>query len=129
VETLEDWKIKIAVLWLVGMLAALTRILISLLEPGIIEQIMAGQFAGMTIGPVTMLLLAIIFLIPLLMSFLSLVLRDSVSRWANIIVGLAYVVLGIIDLVRYLDSAYAVLLNLTGFVAAILVVWIAWKSK
>jgi hypothetical protein len=128
VKTLEDWKIKIAVLWLVGMLAALTRILISLVEPGKIEQIMAGQFAGMTISPVTMLLLAVIFLIPLVMAFLSLVLRDSVNRWANIIVGLVYVVLGIIDLVRYIASAYAVLLNLT-FVAAILVVWYAWKSK
>ncbi len=128
-KTLEDWKIKVAVLWLVGMLAALTRILISLLEPGVIEQIMAGQFIGQTISPTIMLLLTVIFLIPLLMAFLSLILRDSASRWANVIVGLVYVVLGIVLLVRYLDAAYAVLLNLTGFVAAVLVVWYAWKSK
>jgi hypothetical protein len=128
---LEDWKIKIAVLWLVGMLAALTRELIQFLEPGVIEQIMAGQFEGQTIGTVVMLLLAIIFLIPLIMAFLSLVLRDSANRWANIIVSLVYLVFNLVLLVRYLLNSlpYAVLLNLTGDVAAVLIVWYAWKSK
>jgi hypothetical protein len=128
---LEDWKIKISVLWLVGMLAALTRALIQFLEPGVIEQIMAGQFEGQTIGTELMLLLAIIFLIPLIMAFLSLVLRDSVNRWANIIVILVYLVFNLVLLARYLmnSSAYAVLLNLTGDVAAVLIVWYVWKSK
>jgi hypothetical protein len=128
---LEDWKIKIAVLWLIGMLANLTRQLIKLLEPGAIEQITAGQFEGQTISPELMLLLSVIFLIPLIMAFLSLVLRDSVNRWANIIVILVYLVFNLVLLARYLmnSSAYAVLLNLTGDVAAVLIVWYAWKSK
>jgi hypothetical protein len=128
---LEDWKIKISVLWLIGMLANLTRQLIKLLEPGAIEQIMAGQFEGQTISPSLMLLLSVIFLIPLVMAFLSLILRNSVNRWANIIVILVYLVFNLILLARYLmdSSAYAVLLNLTGDAAAVLIVWYAWKSK
>ena len=128
---MEDWKIKIAVLWLVGMLANLTRELILLLEPGVIEQIMAGEFEGWTISPALMLLLSVIFLIPLIMAFLSLVLRNSVNRWANIIVILVYLAFNLVLLARYLmnSSAYAVLLNLTGDVAAVLIVWYAWKSK
>ena len=128
---MEDWKIKIAVLWLVGMLANLTRQLIKLLEPEVIDQIKAGQFEGQTISPELMLLLSVIFLIPLIMAFLTLVLRNSVNRWANIIVILVYLVLNLVLLARYLmnSSAYAVLLNLTGDVAAVLIVWYAWKSK
>ena len=128
---MEDWKIKIAVLWLIGMLANLIRELIMLLEPGVIEQIMAGQFEGQTIGPELMLLLSVIFLIPLIMAFLSLALRNSVNRWANIIVILVYLAFNLVLLARYLmnSSAYAVLLNLTGDVAAVLIAWYAWKSK
>ena len=122
---------KIAVLWLIGMLANLIRELIMLLEPGAIEQIMAGQLEGQTISTELMLLLSVIFLIPLIMAFLSLVLRDSVNRWANIIVILVYLAFNLVLLARYLmnSSAYAVLLNLTGDVAAVLIVWYAWKSK
>ena len=122
---------KIAVLWLIGMLANLIRELIMLLEPGAIEQIMAGQLEGQTISTELMLLLSVIFLIPLIMAFLSLALRNSVNRWANIIAILVYLVFNLVLLARYLmnSSAYAVLLNLTGDVAAVLIVWYAWKSK
>ena len=122
---------KIAVLWLIGMLANLIRELIMLLEPGAIEQIMAGQLEGQTISTELMLLLSVIFLIPLIMAFLSLALRNSVNRWANIIAILVYLVFNLVLLARYLmnSSAYAVLLNLTGDVAAVLIAWYAWKSK
>jgi hypothetical protein len=40
---LEDWRIKISVLWLFGAVAILAHQILVLMEPGIIAQLMAGE--------------------------------------------------------------------------------------
>jgi len=92
---LEDWKIKISVLWLFGEVAWLTAVLLVLYEPGGIEQVMAGEIYGMQIGPEWLLIVAITLLVPLVMAFLSLTLEGSMNRWANIIVGIVFTVLNL----------------------------------
>ena len=128
---MEDWKIKISVLWLFTIVAGLASGLLALMEPGVIEQIMTGEVEGMKIGPEFLLLFAILMLVPLVMAFLSLTLKDSTNRWANIIVGIVWIILGLTDLPTYLaePSAYAILMWLSGLVATALIVWYAWKSK
>jgi membrane protein DedA with SNARE-associated domain len=66
--------------------------------------------------------------------FLSLTLKDSINRWANIIVGIVFTGLGLITVVEYLAeqsaySAYAILIWLSIVVVTALIVWLAWKSK
>jgi hypothetical protein len=131
VKTLEDWKIKISVLWLFTIVAGLASGLLALMEPGTIEQIMTGEVEGMKMSPEFLLLFAIIFLIPLVMAFLSLTLKDSINRWTNIIVGIVWVGLSLTDIPTYVakPSAYAILMWLAGVVAPALIVWYAWKSK
>ena len=128
---MEDWKIKISVLWLFYAVAFLVVLNLGAFEPGAIEQIMTGEIGGMKITPELMLVLAILMLAPLVMAFLSLTLKDSVNRWANIIIGIIYAVFGFKDLPNYLSysSAYAALLTFSGNMASLLVVWYAWKSK
>ncbi len=43
-ENLEDWRIKISVLWLFAVIIGLLTILLSLFEPGVLDQIIAGQY-------------------------------------------------------------------------------------
>ena len=128
---IEDWKIKISVLWLFTIVAGLASGILGLLEPGAIEQIMTGEVEGMIISPEFLFLFAIIFLIPLVMAFLSLTLKDSVNRWANIIMGVVWIVLSLTDIPMYVanPSAYAILMWLAGVVAPALIIWYAWKSK
>ena len=128
---MEDWKIKISVLWLFTIVAGLASGILGLLEPGAIEQIMTGEVEGMKISPEFLLLFAIIFLIPLVMAFLSLTLKDSTNRWINIIMAIVWAGLGLTDIPMYVakPSAYAILMWLAGIVAPILIVWYAWKSK
>lgn len=83
--SLEDWKIKISVLWLFSAVAFLAHQILALMEPGVIAGIMDGEVEGMKIGTELILLFAILFLVPLIMAFLSLTLKDSINRWANII--------------------------------------------
>jgi hypothetical protein len=126
---LEDWKIKISVLWLFSAVAFLAHQILALLEPGVIAGIMAGEVEGMKIGTELILLFAILFLVPLIMAFLSLTLKDSINRWANIIVGAVFAVLftGVIASVAKLSGE--TLMTFSTVVALALIVWYAWKSK
>jgi len=131
---LEDWKIKIAVLWFVIAHGMLVFAALGIYEPGYIEEVIAGEVAGGPITPEMNLELAIVLLIPLVMAFLSLTLKDSLNRWANIIAGAVFAVLVLADPIIYLTgqsaySAYITLIGIVEFVAAALIVWYAWKSK
>jgi len=70
-------------------------------------------------------------LVPLIMAFLSLTLKNSTNRWANIIVGIIFAVIPLVALGVAVakSSAWAILNTLSGVVAAALIVWYAWKSK
>ena len=128
---MEDWKIKIAVLWIFLAVGFSALAIMSLMTPGAIEQIIAGEMEGMPITEGLLFFLAIFWLIPLTMAFLSLVLRDSANRWANIIVGVVWAALGILDLGDTLNRGWLTLafVSFSKTVAAVLIVWYAWKSK
>jgi hypothetical protein len=128
---LEDWKIKISVLWLFTVVAFLAYMILSLMEPNMLSDIMAGEVEGMQIGPELILVFAISAWVPLIMSFLSLTLKDSINRWTNIIVGAVFAALWCVDVVEAVAklSAWAMLMTLSGVGALVLIVWYAWKSK
>ena len=55
---MEDWKIKISVLWLFASIAFLAHQILLLMEPGIIENLMAGEAEGQKIVPELILFFA-----------------------------------------------------------------------
>ncbi len=128
---MEDWKIKIAVLWLFFAVSTSAGVVLMFMMPGIIGEIMAGELEGVPISEGYLLVLALFWLIPLTMAFLSLTLEDSANRWANIVVGIALAGLGILALSRLLiqEQLTLALIEVSRTVAAALIVWYAWKSK
>lgn len=126
---MEDWKIKIAVLWLIYAAVGLGAGYYMLWEPGVIEQIIAGEMLGQPITPEMMMINAIMLLVPLVMAFLSLTLKGSLNRWANIIVGIVSIGFILISLIIESAAASMILLSLSMIVAAAWIVWFAWKSK
>ncbi len=129
---LEDWKIKIAILWLFPLVVFLASAVLMFMEPGIIEQIIAGEVEGKALSVELLLAGAVIDILgPLVMAFLSLTLKGSINRWLNIIVGGIYAVLGFITLLEQAANpkAYAIVLLVGAVVAPMLIVWYAWKSK
>ena len=127
---MDDWKIKISVLWLFAAVAFLAHQILVLMEPGIIAQLMAGEAEGQKIGPELILFFAILMLAPLGMAFLSLTLKDSMNRWANIIVGAVFALLWFAGVVDAVLSAYwgGALMTLSAAVASALIVWYAWRK-
>ena len=131
---MEDWKIKIAGLWFFYTMAMLAVFTLMFFGPGIIDEIRAGAFVGEPVTGEFLLMNAIFLLIPLVMAVLSLTLKDSINRWANIIVGIVLTILSIVSLIMAftLDLsiyAFGLLLDISMVVAPILIVWYAWKSK
>lgn len=124
---MEDWKIKVSILWLFRDLAALTILVLWFMQPGALEGIMAGEALGAQITPETMTFLGMQFWAPLAMAFLSLTLKDKPNRLANIIVGTIYTVLSAYGLIGV--SVQEVLLRVSATVATALIVWYAWKSR
>jgi len=121
---LEDWKIKIAVLW-------------SLIEFCMITFTMVLQSIPMeTVAETTpeeILAIAISSLIPPIMAFLSLTLKDKANRWLNIIVGIVLIVLIPIGSgFELIPTAYlpsTIVIAIVQIMALVLIVWYAWKSK
>ncbi len=118
-------------LWLFAAVAFLAHQILVLMEPGIIEQLMAGEAEGLKIGPELILFFSILMLVPLVMAFLSLTLKDSMNRRANIIVGAVFAAIWFVGAVSAALSAYwgEALMTLSAAVASALIVWYAWRSK
>jgi len=92
---------------------------------------MAGVAEGQKIGPELILFFAILMLVPLVIAFLSMTLKDSMNRWVNIVAGAVFAALWFVGVVDAVLSAYwgGALMTLSAVAASALIVWYAWKSK
>jgi hypothetical protein len=117
---LEDWKIKIAVLWFFWTVAFLIHISMAFFED-----------ADLVIEPKNLFPTAIIMLVPLVMAFMSLTLKDLINRWANVVLGIIYTGFWLFIWMRFVPPQpdYSILMFISEIVASALVVWYAWKSK
>ncbi len=128
---MEDQRIKISILWLLVVALLLAKFSIALLEQGVISKIMEGQYEGQGLGPEVLLASTILFLIPLAMAFLSLMLKSSLNRWTNVILGTFFFISGLSDVPGSIAelSAHGLLLDISVLLSTALIVWYAWKIK
>jgi len=125
----EDVKIRLSALWVAGMLNGLMGGMLELFEPGLIEQVMAGEVGGMEITSDMLLFMAILMVIPSIMVFLSVTLKDKANRWANIIFGAVFFGFGLFELIEKITQPYFIVSGIVGIVFSVLILWYAWKWK
>ena len=120
-------KIKLAGLWVTLMFFYLYRDVLGFMEPGHVEDLLAGELAGMRMTQAVLLGSAVLMAIPSAMVFLSLALRARANRWANIILGIVHIgiLLGtfFVGQISALYAFYAVV----EILVIVLIVWHAWK--
>jgi len=122
-------KIKLSALWVTLMFFYLYADVFSFFQPGNIEEIIAGEIAGIQLNQVFLLGVAILMAIPSVMVFLSLTLKAKANRWANIIVGIfqAGVLLTTTTMVDPGGTwAYYAFYLIVEAVLIALIVWHAW---
>ena len=123
-------KMKISMLWLLYDVALLAVLIFGLLGPGGIKQVMSGEIGGIKLAPETLFLAALLFLVPLVMAFSSLTLRDLINRWANVVLGVVYTGIQLVALVGSATGnppAYVMLLEISKTIVPALIVWYAYR--
>jgi len=120
-------KIKIAALWIALMFLYIYADIKSFFQPGIIEQIIAGEVAGILITPTLLWATAILMSIPGVMVLLSLTLKPQANRRVNIIVSIFHIGLAIMLMLMPGSWAYSYIYSIGQVVYLLLIIWIAWK--
>jgi len=88
---------------------------------------LGGLYEGIVVTEELLLFFTLFWLIPLTMAFLSLTLKDSANRWANIILSIFWASIWIIDMIEGGLLLAQYLINVSMIVVVALIVWYAWK--
>ena len=128
---LEDFpinmKIKLSALWAGVTLCYLYCDYFELYVPKKIEGIINGQ--NLLDSPTKLFAAAVLLAIPAAMVFLSILLKPTVSKWLNIIVGILFTFIMVLIAFTYSDVWYTFYLFyaiLESLITA-MIVWYAWK--
>ena len=124
-----DVRITLAALWIAEVLSSLNGDTYRLSDPVALKSLLENT-GPIKSSPQLVLVMATIFVFPVLMSVLTLTLKPFVSRWANRIMGIFYalVTLAFWVLCFVLRSAgYEFVWSTAQLVFTLLVVWHAWK--
>jgi len=118
------WKIRISVLWLFMAVAMAAHNALSFMERDVVEQMWEKQM-----GVGMLVFTALFWLVPLIMAALSLTLKDSANRWANIVLGIVFTLLNIGHLVEHLTPpvVHQIMILTSTVVVTALIAWYAWK--
>jgi len=121
------WKTRIAVLWLFMAVAMSVHSIVGLMQPGMIEEIMSGEIEGGELGPGMLVFMALFWLVPLWLAFVSMTLKDSCNRWVNFVLGIIFTLLNIWHFIGHLASTVQILIIGSTVVVTALIAWYAWK--
>ena len=120
-----DLGTRLSTLWVVVMFNMVFADILTFIKPGALQELWAGQ-AGVTVTPGLLLVFAILIEVPIMMVFLSRVLKPGPNRWANsvaAVVTTAFVVGGGSLTPHYVFFATVEL----AFMA--LIVWSVWTRR
>ena len=129
----QFWRFRLSILWIAYAAAITALFLLALFVPGSIDEIRTGEFGGVIINPISMLLSSLLWIIPLVMMSLSLFLRRSVLRWLTLIFGLTLGLICFFDLISTFFISFeaikinAVIIQALAVTFQFFIVWHAWK--
>ncbi|CAN5488643.1 DUF6326 family protein [soil metagenome] len=118
-------RLKLSALWAATMFCYLYGDYFGLYQPGSLQGMLNGRMGPL--GPVTqevLLGVSVMMAIPSAMVFLSIVLGASVSRWANVLLGLVYTAIVLITTPG--AWSFYLFLSLVEVSLTLAVVWYAW---
>jgi len=120
-------KIKLSVLWVTVMFLFAYVDIMGRYQPGHIEDVIAGKMGPFPTTQVALLAAITLMAIPSLMVFLSIALKPKVNRWANIIVGILFIVVQLGSLFIGGAWVYYIFGSIVEVVLLSLIVVYAWK--
>jgi hypothetical protein len=120
------WKMRIALLWVLMAVAMSAHGLLTAMVPRGLEKAIAEVEA---MGPGMLIFMALFWLVPLWLAFVSMTVKGSCNRWTNFVLGIIFTVLNIWHFTEHLapPSLAQILIIGSTVVATALIAWYAWK--
>ena len=120
----QEWKLRMAVLWIIMFLSLLSLLVFDLLDIVVLE---SAREDNLTQGE--LILISAAFMLEIIMVWLSLVLKPSISRWPGFVLIALCLVAIIPSFISSLTSLtwWSVILHIWALAASILIIWYGIK--
>jgi Family of unknown function (DUF6326) len=118
-------KVKLAGLWAAMMLLYVYADILSFYRPGQIAEIESGKIGSFDVSQSSLVLASLVVILPALMIALSLMLRASVNRAANLALGLLFTLVNVGNLIGE-SWVYYFLFGLLEIALTLTIVATAW---
>ena len=120
-----DIRFKISALW-IGMLFLFAYgDIFGFFRAGVIEEVVGGTISGIEITQTFLFAVSVYIAIASAMVFLSLVLKPTVNRWANIVLPILYIISILASMIGE-DWAYYYFLSIAESALLLLIIRYAW---
>ena len=119
-------KMRILVLWIFTAVSITAECALYLYEKGWIEKVLSGEAS---IGPGILVLWTCRWLIPFVLAFLTVSLRDKANRITNLVLGAIFVAFNILQFIMRAAEQdlppFQIIIILSSTAAAALILWYA----
>lgn len=120
-------KMRILVLWIFMAASITAEIALYLYEKGQIEKIISGEMA---ISSSNLVLWTCRWLIPFVLAFLTVSLKDKASRITNLVLGAIFLVFNIFQFIMRLATgqdlpSFLIIIIASSIIASVLILWYA----
>ena len=125
---IQEWKLRMAVLWIMMFLSLLSLFVFNLLDIVLSESV-SESVREENLGQGVLALVSATFMLEIIMVWLSLVLKPSISRWPGFVL-IALCLVAIIP--SFIDSLtsltwWAIILHIWTLAVSILIIWYGIK--
>jgi hypothetical protein len=124
---MQSTRSRLSTLWIFATLNYLYCDLVSLMDPALLRQFMAGNVGGVHISQAFLLGAGLLVEIPMAMVLLCRILPSRVNRWANIVAGITMTAVQLLSLVATTPALYYIFFSTIEIASTSVIVWYAWK--
>lgn len=124
------WKLRIVVLWISLAVCQSASTYLLLLQPGAVRDLMTGHLQGEDVQSAgVQVYTLLLWLVPMVMAYLTLVLKDADNRGVNAVLGGGGALNGVATLVPGQGGVTpaGVVVGAVGVLVPLLILWHAWK--
>lgn len=127
---MEGIKSKLSTLWVVATLNYLYCDVITLMDPNLLKQFLAGNLSGVSISQAFLLGAGVLVEIPIAMVLLSRILSPRANRWANIGAGTFMTAVQLLSLGVKAPALYYLFFSVIEIACTSAIVWYAamWRK-
>jgi hypothetical protein len=118
---------KLSALWATLMFLYVYADVLSLYRPGEIDDIQAGEMGPVDASQGTLLAASVVVIVPALMVVLSLLLPSRINRWTNIVAGVVFTLVNIVNVIGE-SWVYYWVFGILEILITSLIVRFAWAS-